>query len=151
MKRQDKYPETSAFTFYNANPKNRMGSDCVIRAICTALDQSWEQTLRELTEVGIKHGYTATSKETYKKYLAEKGFGMHKQPRKWDNTKYTGYEWCHWLCSKEDDPRYSGCKAIIAHIGGHHIVCIKPIHGVFKVHDTWDSTDGCIGNYWVIK
>ena len=32
----------------------------------------------------------------------------------------------------------------IAHIGGHHIIAIVDK----KVNDTWDSTDGCIGNYW---
>ena len=69
-----KYPSTSTFRFYNANPKNRIGGDCVIRAICTALNQSWEQTVREMTELGIKEG---------------------------------------------------------------------------RVWDIWDSTDGCIGNYWI--
>ena len=44
---------------------------------------------------------------------------------------------------------YTICKiykgTCVANIGGNHTVCIK--NG--KVHDTWDSTDGCIGNYWV--
>lgn len=41
--------------------------------------------------------------------------------------------------------------SFIANIGGHHMVCIKEtggLHGSHKVHDTWNSTDGCIGNYW---
>ena len=152
MKRQDKYPETRTFHFYNANPRGRISTDCVIRAICTALDQPWEQTMLELTDLGIKLGHTATNKDTYTKYLEQKGFGKYKQPRKPDNTKYTGVEWCNWLqANAKHDPRYSGCNAIIAHIGGHHIVCIKPADGLFKVHDTWDSTDGCIGNYWVVR
>ena len=36
MKRQDKYQDTDYFKFYNANPKNRLAGDCVIRAIATA-------------------------------------------------------------------------------------------------------------------
>lgn len=41
--------------------------------------------------------------------------------------------------------------SFIANIGGHHMVCIKEtggLHGSHKVHDIWNSTDGCIGNYW---
>lgn len=157
MTRQEKYPETSTFHYYNANPKNRKGGDCVARAICTALDQSWEQTVRELTEVGIKNGFVFNDPHAYSKYLEGKGFGKWAQPRKDDNTKYTGKEWCNWLSINEPhDGRYKDCKAIIAHIGGHHIVCIKPADGDgfnrrFKVHDIWDSTGGCIGNYWVIR
>ena len=152
MTRQERYPETSTFHYYNANPKNRKGGDCVIRAICTALDQSWEQTVRELTEVGIKHGYVLNDKHTYSKYLEQKGFDKRPQPRKRDNTKYTGAEWCDLL---QRDGMYYGCAAIIAHIGGNHIVCIRPARDgegfKMKVHDIWNSTDGCIGNYWVIR
>ena len=157
MTRQQKYPETSTFRYYNANPKNRLTTDCVIRAICTALDQPWDLTLREMTEMGIKLGETPTSKKTIEKYLEQKGFSKCKQPRKSDNTKFTGVEWCNWLDSNEETrPQFHGCKAIIANIGGHHIVCIKPTEPDiwsrnFKVHDTWDSTDGCIGNYWIIR
>ena len=57
-----------------------------------------------------------------------------KQPRKANNKKYTGKE----FCKKHNE-------TCVANIGGHHVVCIK--NG--KVHDIWDSTDGCIGNYWV--
>ena len=39
---------------------------------------------------------------------------------------------------------FHNCKNYIAMIGGHHIVAIVKA----KVCDIWDSTDGCIGNYW---
>lgn len=135
MRREQKYPNTSTFQFYNANPKNRAGGDCVVRAICTALNQSWEQTVRELTEVGIKHGYVLNDKKTYEKYLESKGWTKHKQPKKPDGTKYTGKEFCERARTYEN---------YIAHIGGHHMVAIINA----KVYDIWDSTDGCIGNYW---
>lgn len=138
-KRQEKYPDTSVFHYYNANPKSKIGGDCVIRAICTALNQSWEQTVRELTEVGIKYGYVLNDKHTYERYLKEKGWVKHKQPRKEDNTKYTGFEFCKIFSVKN--------KNIIAHIGSHHIVAI--ING--KINDIWDSSEGCIGNYWTFE
>lgn len=42
-KREEKYPDTSVFHYFNANPKNKFGGDCVVRAITTALGQPWEQ------------------------------------------------------------------------------------------------------------
>lgn len=149
MTRQQKYLDTSTFHYYNANPKNKMGGDCVIRAICTALNQSWEQTVRELTEVGIKCGYVLNDKHTYEKYLEQKGWVKHSQPKKEDGTKYTGKEWCEklWWIGEHNK--------MIANIGGHHIVAIVEDNeydgnGIsrFRVYDTWDSTDKCIGNYW---
>ena len=63
-----------------------------------------------------------------------KGWTKMRQPRKRNNTKYTGKEFCE---------IFKG--VCVANIGGNHTVCIK--NG--KVYDIWDSTDGCIGNYWV--
>ena len=132
--RQEKYPDTSTFTYYNANPKNRLTCDCVVRAICTALNEPYEKVLREMIEVQIETGYEYTDVKAMDKYLKSKGWIKMKQPRKSDNTKYTGFEFCK---------TYKG--TCVANIGGHHTVCIKNR----KVYDTWDSTDGCIGNYWI--
>lgn len=132
--REQKYPDTKTFTYYNANPKNRITGDCTFRAICTALGQTWEQTVMEMAELSCKTGYALNDTKGIAKYMELKGWIKMKQPRKSDNTKYTGAEFCK---------IFKG--TCIANIGGHHIVCIK--NG--KVHDTWDSTDGCIGNYWV--
>lgn len=146
MKRDQKYPETATFHYYNANPKNRITGDCAFRAISTALGQTWEQTVREMAEISIKTGYAINDTKGIEKYLESKGWVKHKQPRKRDNTKYTGWEFCKELTC---DIMAVG-KTFIANIGGHHIVCIKETgqHGFHKVWDTWNSTDGCIGNYW---
>ena len=139
-KRQEKYPDTATFHYHNANPRNRITGDCTFRAIATATGQSWEQTVREMAEMSIQTGYAINDTKGIAKYLESKGWKKHPQPRKDDNTKYTGKEWCreiqthrHWY-----DPQ------MIANIGGGHIVAI--MWG--QVYDTWDSTDGCIGNYW---
>ena len=131
--RQQKYPNTETFVFYNANPKNRITGDCTFRAICTALEQSWEQTVMEMAELSCRTGYAINDKKGIERYLKEKGWTKHSQPRKADNTKYTGEEFCK---------VFKG--TCVANIGGHHIVCIK--NG--KVYDIWDSTYKCIGNYW---
>lgn len=145
MKRQDKYPDTSTFHWYNANPHNKFTDDCVIRAICTALDQSWEQTVMDLTEIGLKYGYPFNDRSCYDRYLKSKGWVKCKQPRKSNNTKYTGKEFCEKLNKWSNDIPTSLCARYIAHIGGHHMVAI--VNG--RVWDTWNSTDGCIGNFWI--
>ena len=134
MARQEKYPKTRTFHYYNANPHNKLGGDCAIRAIATAIGRTWEQTVREMTEIGIKYGYVCNDKNTITKYLSSKKWIKHPQPRKSNNNKFTGKEFC--LANKS--------ISCIANIGGHHIVAI--VNG--QVNDIWDSTDGCIGNYW---
>ena len=77
-----------------------------------------------------------------------------KQPRKRDGTKFTGKEFCEYLQRYLDDPGVYGVmddegieisRNIVANIGGNHVVAIKD----GKVWDIWNSTRGCIGNYWV--
>ena len=134
--REDIYPETKTFHYYNANPKNRITGDCTFRAICTALEQSWEQTVMEMAELSCQTGYAINDTKGIERYLASKGWTKHRQPRKEDNTKYTGSEFCKKIAKK--NVRY------VANIGGNHIVAIIDK----KVNDIWDSTYKCIGNYW---
>lgn len=154
MRRQDKYPNTTTFNFYNANPHNRITGDCTTRAICTALHQSWEDTVMDLVNIGLPKGLLPNERACYERYLASKGFIKHKQPRKADNTKYTGKEFCELLNTL--DP-FGQIGDIIAHIGGHHIVCIRPFDKgnrltcKHKVMDHWNSTNGCIGNWWSLN
>lgn len=125
--------DTRTFHFYNANPKNRRTCDCVVRAIATATGKSWDEVLTGLTETALKHKQMVNSTECFDKYLKSLGWVKQTQPRKPDGKKYTGKEWVK---------LFKGTA--VANIGGGHTVCIKD----GKVWDTWDSTDGCIGNYW---
>lgn len=131
--------DTNVFHFYNANPKNKRTSDCVIRALSLFLDKSWDDVLTDLYKIALKEKTVPTDDICYKKYLKSLGYEMLKQPRKFDNTKYTGKEFCEQVV--KSNYKY------LAHIGGHHIVCISKN----KINDIWDSSDGCIGNYWMIS
>ena len=142
MKREEMYPNTAYFCFHNANPKNKFTSDCVIRAISTATKTEYNQVLRELVELQCNLGYDISDKKLFSKYLEQRGWKKQKQPRKKDNTKYTGKQFCKLISKKKEFPPY-----IIANIGGHHIVAI--VYG--RIFDTWDSSEGCIGNYWIPK
>ena len=41
----------NVFHFYNANPSGKRTTDCVIRAISTATDQTWEETFNGLAQL----------------------------------------------------------------------------------------------------
>lgn len=142
MTRQQKYPETSTFHYHNQNPHNRITTDCVIRAISTATEIPYNQVVMEMAELQCKTGYDDGDKKLYDMYLKSKGWHKCDQPRKWDNRKFTGDEWCRELKYEYRSPRYS---RMVANIGGGHVVAIIG----YKVWDIWDSTDGCIGNYWI--
>lgn len=142
MKRQEKYPETSTFHYYNANPKNRITGDCVIRAICVACEVSYNQVVMDLAKIQCETGYDYGSKGA-DILLKQYGWVKMKQPRKSDNTKFTGKEFCEHLNSL----RVGGkpIKRLVMNIGGHHMSCIIN----YKIWDIWDCSDGCVGNYWV--
>ena len=132
----ERYPNTETFRCYNANPKNRITGDCAFRAIATALRKPWAQVVMEMAELSVKTGYAINDVKGIERYLAEQGWTKMPQPRKKDNTKYTGVEFCKKIARK--DVRY------VCNIGGHHVVAVADK----QVWDTWNSTGGCIGNYW---
>lgn len=121
---------------YNANPKNKNTDDCTIRAISLATGQSWDDVFHDLCALCANERLMPSDPKSYNKYLKKLGWVKNKQPRKENNKKYTGEEFCKEIAKPGVN--------YIAHIGGHHIVCIKDQH----VWDTWNSIYGCIGNYW---
>lgn len=131
--REKKYPNTKAFNYFNANPKGKLTGDCSFRAISTALGIDYNESVRERFEMFIETGIVPNSTKGEEDYLKSKGWDKNKQPKKSNGKKYTGVEFC-----KE----FKG--TCVAHIGGQHTVCIKD----GKIWDTWDSSHGCIGNYW---
>lgn len=146
MKRIEKYPDTKTFHYYNANPHRRITGDCVVRAISTATYIPYETVLREMCEMSLKTGYSIASKELIDRYLQSKGWIKRKQPRKNNNTKYTGEEFCREIMHYDSELVDGNIQRIVAKIGGHHIVAIM----AGQIWDIWNSSDGCIGNYWVL-
>ena len=150
-KRARKYPDTDYFHFHTANPKGKMTEDCVVRAVATALNQPYDQTLREMAEMTIQTGYMLNGNKGIDAYMKSKGWTRCKQPKKDDGTKYTGKEFCrtlmHPIYSEELHMTSKGFEInrILANIGGHHIVAI--VSG--QIWDTWNSAEGSIGIVWV--
>lgn len=145
MKREQKYPETPTFHYYNANPKNRITGDCRIRAISTACEVPYNQVVMDLARIQCETGYDQTANQGISILMKEYGWIKCKQPRKLNGKKYTGEEFCRVQQRGQSENGIEISSRVFCNIGGYHEVAI--IDG--KVYDTWDSTDGCIGNYWV--
>lgn len=137
MTRQQKYPDTDTFHYHNQNPKNRITGDCGIRAISAGTGIPYNEVVMGLAKLQCETGYDAD--QCIERYMKKIGWVKHPQPRKIDNTKYTGKEFCA-LVAEE----YGYNTNIVANIGGLHMVAIIKC----RVWDIWDSTYKCIGNYW---
>lgn len=123
------------FINYNKNPKGLKTGDCVIRAISTALNESWEDTYRGMLEVALKTYQAISWKGNFKKYLKNKGYDMCKMPKRSDNTRYTVNEFCKEI-AKEN-------KTYILSLSHHLTVVINK-----NLYDTWDCGNKSVGNYW---
>lgn len=62
------------FRQYNNSPNGSRVGDCVIRAISTALEQSWEETYIELCLQGYLMNDLPSSNAVWNAYLKNKGY-----------------------------------------------------------------------------
>ena len=126
----------SCFKYYNANPQKHKTGDCVVRAICAAMDMEWDNVLTDLYKYSLKHKYFMGSEELYEIYLKDLGFTKHKPPRKTNGKSYTLGEWL-----KDFD------KAAIVTINDDHLTYVNDNH----VYDIWDCTDEVVNEYWTFE
>lgn len=68
------------FKKYNPNPEKILTGDCVIRALCAVLNQSWEKTYTELCVQGMKMHDMPSANRVWGAYLKGKGFTRHLLP-----------------------------------------------------------------------
>ena len=57
----------------NPNPLGKQTSDCVVRAICIALEQSWKRTYRELCDLGEIEAELPNANSVWGLYLKQHG------------------------------------------------------------------------------
>ncbi len=141
--------ETDYFHYHNANPKNHRVGDCVVRALSTALGQSWEQTYRDIFELGMRRGMPPEEDSVIETYLKSKGAIKFAQPRKRDRSKMTGEEVCFLIQDGsfiDNDGVHIPYTTYYLNLGTHHASCI--VDG--KVWDIWNSSKGKVGKMWAI-
>lgn len=77
---------------HNENPINARVGDCVIRAVSTALSQSWEKTYADLCVHGLMFCDLPSSNSVWGAYLAHKGYSRNTIPN--DCQCYTVEDFC---------------------------------------------------------
>ena len=63
-----------SYEFYNPSPTGARIGDCVIRAICKALDQTWEHTYVALCVQGFSMYDLPNADSVWGEYLRSQGF-----------------------------------------------------------------------------
>lgn len=118
------------FRFYNANPENKITSDCVIRAISLALNINYSDTVELLIEHSNFFNCDMLVKDCYGSLL--------------DNyfllSKYKG--WNQKVGEIVDN--LSDCILILRIEG--HLTCA--IYGI--IYDTWDTSNEPVDVFWIV-
>lgn len=124
---------TENYRYYNNNPNKYKTGDCVVRAISVALDKSWEEVVRDLTEYTLKYKYFLNCQELYEIYLKDNKWKKHKAPHKKNGGEYLLGEW-------------------LKKFKGEAVVTIEDNHLTYVnnqiVYDIWNCTDSTVGEFW---
>ena len=121
-KRKQKHPDTKWFHYNNVNPKGKVTTDCVYRAISNAMQIPYAQVAREMTEMQIETGWDTGESRLINKYITSKG----------------------WLGSMTKFKNGGVFNRVIMNIGSEHLSCV--ING--KVEDIWNCSNNCVGVWW---
>ena len=116
----------------NPNPLGVHTSDCVIRALAIAQDQSWEQTYIELSMQGFVMGDWGNANIVWSAYLKDRGFKRYAIPNTCPSC-FTVKDFCQ---------KYPEGTYILA--TGTHVVAV--IDGNY--YDLWNSGDEVPQYYW---
>lgn len=108
---------------YNPNPREARVGDCVVRAICKAMDQKWETTYIDLAAEGLRKCDMPSANHVWNSYLRHNGFKKHLLPDTCPDC-YTVDKFC------KDYPIGTYIIAVQS-----HVVCV--VDGDY--YDTWDS------------
>lgn len=116
------------FIKYNPNPAHRNVSDCSVRALSKALDQSWEETYIGLAIQGLLMSDMPHANSSWGAYLRRHGYRRELAPED--------------VTVAEFGEAYPEGVYVLALSG--HVVCIE--NG--NLYDTWDSRNETVLYYW---
>ena len=119
----------NTFINFNANPKNKLGCDCVVRAISTAMMEDWITVYRELCDLGAELYDMPFNKDVFGEYLKRKG-------------------WIWYPCKSENGKRPKVCNFDKANSAilrvANHLVYVSN----HEYSDTWDCGNKSVYGYW---
>ena len=112
------------FIQHNENPMSNRVGDCVIRALSTALNQSWGKTYAELCVQGLMFCDLPSSNAVWGAYLSNKGYSRRAIPNACQF--YTVEDFC------KEHPQ----GTYILGTGTHALTVVDGDH-----YDSWNSKD----------
>lgn len=115
---------------YNKNPLYKRVGDCTVRAIATALEESWQEIYIWLCVYGFMFCDLPSANYVWGEYLKSKGFRRYVIDQ---DGLYTVNDFCN------DNPHGTFILALQS-----HVVCVK--NGDF--YDTWNSGEEIPIYYW---
>lgn len=119
----------------NPNPLGKQTSDCVVRAIAIATEQSWKRTYRELCELGEIEAELPNANSVWGLYLRNKGAKQFLLPE-----SCPACVTVRAFCEKYPTGVYV--------IGtGSHAVCV--MDGDY--YDSWDSGNEAASYFWRVQ
>ena len=119
----------------NPNPLGKQTSDCVVRAIAIATEQSWKRTYRDLCDLGEIEAEMPTSNHLWGLYLADKGAKQFLLPETCPQC-ITVRAFCE---------RYPDGVYVIG-TGSHAVACINGDY-----YDSFDSGSESPSYFWRVK
>lgn len=120
------------FIEYNANPQNRRGDDCVIRAIATVQNIPWDDAYMSICLEGLLLKDMPSANHVWGAYLRKTNFSRHMIPNSCPDC-YTVNDFT------EEHPRGRYILALHGHV-------VAVIDGDY--YDTWDSGNEIPLYYW---
>lgn len=121
------------YKYRNENPNSRETSDCVVRALTTATNESWDNVFKDLCMIAFELKVMPNSDEAYHKYLEEKGFERCKISVKKGSKRPTVLSF-----TKEHKE-----GVYILRVANHLTVCKDGTY-----YDIWDCGESCVYTYW---
>lgn len=132
-----KIPEnTSFFTYYNANPKDKRVGDCVVRSLATLPGQNWYKVFDELCAIARERACTPTCDEVWDLWLKQNGYVRCKMPKRENGRLYMLREFVRSNFIKDNE-------AAIVSVSGH-LTCVKDR----KIFDTWNCAGYKVRRYY---
>lgn len=113
------------YVYYNPNPIREIAGDCVVRALCRAMDLTWDDAYLMICDQGFIDKDMPSSNGVWRAVLLNNGFSEHVIKNTCPDC-YTVTDFC------EDHPR----GIYILFLGGH-VVCVRDGNH----YDAWNSAD----------
>jgi len=122
-----------AFKFFNPNPKAKRVGDCAVRAMCKALNQSWDDSFLGLSVIAMKEYDMPSANFVWGSYLMNNGFSRYVIPCV-----------CPMCITVKEFASTHNEGVFVLACDGEHVVTV--VDGDY--YDTWDSGDDVILYYY---